>query len=265
MPTALITGASAGIGATFAERLATEHHGLVLVARDQARLTAQASALSERYGVPVEVLAADLADDEGCAAVERRLADPDRPVHVLVNNAGFGLNQSFVEANVEDEERMLRVHIRAVMRCTHAVLPQMLERGKGDVINVASVAGFGPAQPGATYSASKAWVINFSESIGSGVQQYGVRVMALCPGYTRTEFHQRAGITLPIPNALWLRAEDVVRTGLRDLRRGRLVSVPDLRYKLVVAAMRHLPHRLVIRATRDARGRITRDPRTGAA
>lgn len=264
MPTALITGASAGIGAAFAERLATEHHDLVLVSRDEARLTEQATTLSERYGVLVEVLAADLADDEGCAAVERRLSDPDRPVHVLVNNAGFGLNQSFVEADVEDEERMLRVHVRAVMRSTHAVLPQMLDRGKGDVINVASVAGFGPAQPGATYSASKAWVINFSESIGSGVREYGVRVMALCPGYTRTEFHQRAGITLPIPDGLWLRADDVVRAGLRDLRRGRLVSVPDLRYKLVVAAMRHLPHGLVTRVTRDARGRISRDPRTGA-
>jgi hypothetical protein len=264
MPTALVTGATAGIGAAFADRLATEHHDLILVARDESRLAGERSRLQDRYGVQVETLPADLADDVGCAAVERRLSDPDHPVHMLVNNAGFALNSSFVEADVEDEEQLLRVHIRAVMRLTHAVLPQMLERGRGDVINVASVAGFGPAQPGATYSASKAWVINFSESVGAGVRDYGIRMLALCPGYTRTEFHQRAGITLPIPNGLWLRAEDVVRTGLRDLRRGKLVSVPDVRYKLVVAAMRHLPHGLVTRLTRDARGRISQDPRSGS-
>ncbi|HEX6077647.1 MAG TPA: SDR family oxidoreductase [Micromonosporaceae bacterium] len=264
MPTALVTGATAGIGAAFADRLAMEHHDLVLVARDESRLAEQRSALHDRYGVHVDVLPADLSDDDGCTAVESRLSDPERPVHVLVNNAGFALNSSFVEAAVEDEERLLRVHIRAVMRLSHAVLPQMLERRRGDVINVASVAGFGPAQPGATYSASKAWVINFSESVGAGLREYGVRMMALCPGYTRTEFHQRAGITLPIPDGLWLRAEDVVRTGLHDLRRGKLISVPDVRYKLVVAAMRHLPHGLVARLTRDARGRISRNPHTGA-
>jgi short-subunit dehydrogenase len=264
MPAALVTGATAGIGAAFADRLAVEGHDLILVARDRSRLTERQTQLQDRHRVQVEVLPADLADDAGCATVERRLSDPERPVHVLVNNAGFALNSSFVEASVEEEERLLRVHIRAVMRLTHAVLPQMLERGRGDVINVASVAGFGPAQPGATYSASKAWVINFSESVGTGVREYGVRMVALCPGYTRTEFHQRAGITLPIPDGLWLRAEDVVRAGLHDLRRGKLVSVPDLRYKLVVAAMRHLPHGLVSRLTRDARGRISRNPRSEA-
>lgn len=263
MPTALITGASAGLGAAFAERLALEHHDVVLVSRDEARLTEKAAAIGKRYGVAAEVLPADLATVEGCTTVENRLSDPERPVHVLVNNAGRGLNNSFVEGDIEDEERALNLHVRTVMRLTHAALGQMLRRGKGDVVNVASVAGFGPAQPGATYSAGKAWVINFSESIGYGVREHGVRVMALCPGYTRTEFHQRAGIHVPIPDTMWLRAEDVVRAGLRDLRRGKLVSVPDGRYKLLVAGMRHLPHGLVNRLTRDVRGRIRRAPRTG--
>ncbi|MGH3658406.1 MAG: SDR family NAD(P)-dependent oxidoreductase [Micromonosporaceae bacterium] len=266
MPTALVTGATAGLGAAFADRLAAERHDLILVARDGNRLAETAATLRERYAVTVEVISADLATDEGCASVTARLSDPRRPVHLLVNNAGIGVNSSFAEADVTSEERVLDLHIRAVMRLTHAVLPQMLERGRGDVLNVASVAGFGPAQPGSTYSASKAWVINFSESVGAGLREYGVRVMALCPGYTRTEFHQRAGINIaPIPTRAWLRADDVVRDGLRDLRRGKLVSVPDVRYKLIVAAMRHLPHGLINRLTRDARGRLKRDPRSGEA
>lgn len=265
MPTALITGATAGLGAAFAERLALEHHDLVLVARDEARLTGNAESLRTKHGVQVEVMPADLATDEGCGAVEARLSDPERPVHVLVNNAGIGLNSSFAQNDIAEEERLLRLNVRAVMRLTHAVLPQLLDRRKGDVVNVSSVAGFGPAQPGATYSATKAWVINFSESVGYAAREHGVRVMALCPGYTRTEFHERAGInTLPIPDRMWLRAEDVVREGLRDLRRGKLVSVPDVRYKLIVAGMRHLPHGLVNRLTRDVRGRISRDPGAGS-
>jgi hypothetical protein len=262
MPTALITGATAGLGAAFAERLALEHHDLVLVARDRARLEATAASLADRYGVDTEVIAADLTTDDGTAAVTERLSDPQRPVHVLVNNAGFGINSPFAQGDLAIEERMLDLHIRAVLRLTRAVLDQMLARGKGDVINVASVAGFGPAQPGTTYSASKAWVINFSESIGADLRGHGIRVMALCPGYVRTEFHQRAGITsLPVPARMWLRAEDVVRDGLHDLRRGKLVSVPDVKYKVIVAAMRHLPHGLVNRLTRDARGRIKREGR----
>ena len=267
MPTAVVTGATAGLGAAFAEQLARDGYDVVLVARDAARLDERASALRDRYGVTTETIRADLATLEGCQLVEERLKDRDRPVDLLINNAGIGLNRPFVLADIADEEHLLNLHIRAVLRLTHAALSPMLERGWGAVINVASVAGFGPAQPGATYSASKAWVINFSESIGYGVRDYGVRVMALCPGYTRTEFHQRAGINIePIPKLLWLRAEDVVRSALRDLRRGKLVSVPDLRYKILVAAMRHLPHGLTNRLTRDVRGRIQAEsvPRRGA-
>jgi short-subunit dehydrogenase len=207
--------------------------------------------------VRVAGLPADLSTDEGCAAVEARLADPDHPVDLLVNNAGFSLKESFLRGSVDDEERMLRVNVRAVMRLTRAVLPGMVDRGSGAVVNVSSVAGFGVAMPGATYSATKAWVINFSESVAGSVRRYGVQVMALCPGYTRTEFHRRAGIDVSrSPGWMWLDADRVVRDGLRDLARGRMVSVPDWKYKIAAFGLRHMPRRLVQRVARDTRGRV---------
>src|SRR5205823_5705183 len=141
------------------------------------------------------------------------------------NNAGIGLNGAFLDLDIEDEERMLRLNVHAVLRLTHAVLPGMVDRRQGAVVNVSSVAGFGVPQPGSTYSASKAWVINFSESMAAAVKPFGVRVVAVCPGYTRTEFHQRAGINMSkVPGWLWLDADRVARDGLRDLRRGKAVS-----------------------------------------
>lgn len=259
---AVVTGATAGIGAAFARRLAADGYHLVLVARDEARLTAFAAELTGRYGQPVDVLAADLATEEGVTAVSERIAGApgDTPVELLVNNAGISLNRPFVRSAPADEERLLRLNVHAVMRLTHAVLPRMLEHGRGAVINVSSVAGFGPVMPGSTYSASKAWVTNFSESVALSVRPYGVRVMALCPGYTRTEFHQRAGIDIAnMPGWAWLRAEDVVDEALRDLHKGKFVSVPDWKYKAAVFALRHAPAPLLRRAVRDNRGRINRD------
>lgn len=257
--TALITGATAGIGAAFARQLAAQGYDLVLVARRTDRLEAAAAELS-RHGAAVATLAADLATDEGAAIVGERLADPTAPVGMLVNNAGIGLNSSFLGSKLADEEQLLRLNVLAVMRLTHAVLPGMVERGRGDIVNISSVAGFGPVMPGSTYSSSKAWVTNFSESIGQLVRGYGVRVMALCPGYTRTEFHQRAGIDMTrMPAWLWLDADRLVRDGLADLRRGRSVSVPGWQYKAAVLALRHLPHSLVSRVSRDTRGRVRND------
>jgi len=242
MPTALVTGATAGIGAAFARRLAVEFHDLVLVARDPARLDVFAKELRGAHGVEVEVLPADLASDDGCAAVEARLADADRPVDLLVNNAGIGLKGSFLRNTAEAEEQMLRLNVRAVMRLTHAALGTMVARGRGDVVNVSSVAGFGPVSPGSTYSASKAWVTNFSESLQMAVRSKGVRVVALCPGFVRTEFHERAGIpTSGINQRLWLDADLVARTALADLRKGRPVSTPSLRYKVLAGLVRHVP------------------------
>ncbi|SCL59375.1 hypothetical protein GA0070606_3090 [Micromonospora citrea] len=255
---ALITGATAGIGAAFARRLASEGWDLVLVARDAARLADTAAELTARHGRQVETIPADLSTDDGCAAVERRLADGS--VELLVNNAGISLNTPFLRSSAEDEARLLRLNVHAVMRLTLAALRPMTEHRRGAVINVSSVAGFGAVMPGSTYSASKAWVTNFSESVGQSARPFGVRVMALCPGYTRTEFHERAGIDMSkTPGWMWLRADDVVAEALRDLRKGKLVSVPAWKYKLAVAGLRHAPRRLLEAVARDTRGRIGRD------
>ncbi|HEU4423251.1 MAG TPA: SDR family oxidoreductase [Pilimelia sp.] len=258
--TAVVTGATSGIGAAFARRLAADGYDLVLVARDAQRLADIAADLATKHGVSTETLPADLSTDKGCAAVEDRLRDAERPVHLLINNAGTSLNTPFVRSSPEDEERLLRLNVHSVMRLTRAALPGMVERRHGGVVNVSSVAGFGAVMPGSTYAASKAWVTNFTESVALSVRPYGVRVMALCPGYTRTEFHQRIGIDMTkTPQWLWLDADDVVNDALRDLDRARVVSVPDWKYKLAVFALRHAPRRLLQVAARDTRGRIDRD------
>ena len=239
MPTALVTGASAGIGAAFARRLAADGLGLVLVARDPVRLEAAAAELADRYRVEVETLAADLSAEDGIAAVEARLSDPDRPVDLLVNNAGFGIRDRFGTAPLTDELAMVKLHIEAVLRLTRAALPGMRERGRGYVVNVASVAAF---LPRGTYGASKSWVVAFSQSVARDLAGTGVRVMALCPGFTRTEFHDRGGIDMSaLQGWMWLSAEQVVDEGLRDLARGRSVSVPSARYKVMIAATRKVP------------------------
>ena len=258
--TALVTGASSGIGAAFARRLAAEHYGLVVVARDIDRLAATAESLRAEHGVPVEVINADLGTDAGRELIATRLQDPDRPIDLLVNNAGLSLNTPFLRSTVESETRLLSLNVHAVMRLTLAALPGMVDRGRGEIINVSSVAGFGAAMPGSTYPASKAWVTNFSESVALSVARLGVRVMALCPGYVRTEFHERAGINMSkTPAFLWLDADRLVQEALRDLRRGKVVSVPTWKYKVAVFALRHLPRPLLQRVARDTRGRIGRD------
>ncbi|MFI7224791.1 SDR family NAD(P)-dependent oxidoreductase [Nonomuraea angiospora] len=244
MPTALITGATSGLGAAFARRLAADGFSLVLVSRDEQRLSESADQLKLRYGVDAEVLPADLATEEGLARVESRVADG---VDLLVNNAGFGHPGRFLEVPVEDEVRMLRVHCEAVLRLTLAALPGMRERDRGAIVNVASVAAFFPR---GTYSASKAWVVNFSESAASDVGNPRIKIMALCPGFVRTEFHQRASMdTSGIPRFLWLKADDVVRETMRDLALGKRVSVPDLRYKAIVAIGRLVPRGLQARVS----------------
>jgi len=249
---AVVTGATAGIGAGFARQLSTEGYDLILVARDPERLATMATELGN-----ADVLAADLSTAAGCEAVEARLAVT--PPDLLVNNAGLGLNRGLLDNTLEREEYLLRLNVHAVLRLTMAVLPGMVDRGRGELLNVSSVAGFGPVMPGSTYSASKAWVTNFSESIGALARPFGVRVMALCPGYTRTEFHERAGINMKkTPDWMWLQVDDVVRTGLADLRRGRTVSVPNWKYKVAVWGMRHLPRRWVSAVSRDVRGRTGR-------
>lgn len=239
---ALVTGATTGIGAAFASQLAREGSDLILVARTAARLSTQAAELTSRYGIGVETIAADLSTTEGLGSVESRIADPDAPVDLLVNNAGFGLEASFLDSAVSDEDGMLAVNVGAVMRLTHAALPAMVGRGSGGIVNVSSIAGFVPTGPGASYSASKAWVTAFSESLAVLLRGSGVQITALCPGFTRTEFHERAGVARrEVPERMWLLADDVVACGLRDHRRGAVISVPGASYKATMLGARLAP------------------------
>jgi short-subunit dehydrogenase len=240
--TAVITGPTAGIGRVFADQLAGRGHDLVLVARDRERLAAVAADLRSRHGVGVEVLPADLADPESRADVEARLSDRERPVSLLVNNAGFGHRHPFTENSVEDEQRMLDVLVTAVMRLSHAALGPMLERGEGRIVNVSSVAAF---LPRGTYSAAKAYVVSFTEWLDLTYRDRGVRAMVLCPGFVRTEFHQRMGVSpASAPGWMWLDADPLVREALADLDRGRTVSIPTKRYKLLSTVARCTPSSL---------------------
>ncbi|AOP45261.1 SDR family oxidoreductase [Streptomyces lydicus] len=239
MTTALITGATAGIGAAFARRLASDGHSVVLVARNEKRLREQATELHDRHGIEAEVLVADLATEEGIGAVEARLADAKHPVDLLVNNAGFGNKGEYLEVSMADELTMLKVHCEAVLRLTTAAVRGMRDRRRGAVVNVASVAAFVPR---GTYGASKAWVVQFTQGAARDLAGSGVRLMALCPGFVRTEFHERAGMgTDNIPGWMWLDADKLVDAAMKDLVRGKSLSIPDPRYKALMGAVKLAP------------------------
>jgi short-subunit dehydrogenase len=240
---ALITGATAGLGAEFAAQLAGQGCSLVLVARDQDRLDSTAASLHNQFGVAVEVISADLATKTGLSAVQHRLADTEHPVDLLVNNAGFGLITTFHESAMEDEDRHLELLVAVPMRLTHTALGQMVARKTGTIINVASVAAYTPR---GTYGAAKAWVISFSRWANIRYRRDGITVTAVAPGFVHTEFHQRMKArTDNIPNALWLTPDQVVTDALRAAAQGKAVTIPTFRYKVVVALSRILPSRLV--------------------
>lgn len=241
-PVALITGPTSGIGAGFARRFARDGYDLVLVARDGGRLERLAAELRDEAGANVEVLTADLAEAAGRAKVADRLT---AGVQVLVNNAGFGTSGEFWDTDYALLQSQLDVNVTAVMQLTHAALPAMLAAGHGTVINVASVAGLLPGR-GSTYSASKAWVISFSEGLANGLDGTGVGVHALCPGFVRTEFHQRAGIDMDgTPSWLWLEVDDVVSETMAGIAKDKVVIIPGLQYKALTTGGRVIPRNLV--------------------
>jgi hypothetical protein len=248
VPTALVTGATAGLGAEFARQLAAEAYNLVLVARDAERLEQIASELSGREGATVEVISADLISDEGCSVVAKRIEDREHPIDLLINNAGFGMYKVFGSAALADEERQLDLNVRAVLRLSHSAVRAMTGRGNGRIVNVSSVSAFVPRGSNATYAASKAWVTMFSEALSVQLKGSGVTVTAICPGFTRTEFHQRAEADMShVPERMWLSAADVVREGLADAFAGRPVSVPTRQYRRLVLLARIVPRWLLRR------------------
>ncbi|QVQ51649.1 SDR family NAD(P)-dependent oxidoreductase [Spiractinospora alimapuensis] len=243
MATALITGGTAGIGLVFARHLARQGYDLVLVARDRERLEETARDLGSTHGRSVEVLTADLSDLGDVERVAARIADVDSPIELLVNNAGFGIHAPLTGEDLTPHTRALDVMARSVLLLGGAAGRAMAARGGGMIINVSSTAGF-MALGG--YSAIKAWVTAYSESLSVELRGSGVRVTALCPGWVRTEFHERAGInTESIPAKLWIDADLVVATALRDVRRGAVVSIPSWRFRFLMWCVRHLPRRAV--------------------
>jgi len=243
MGTALVTGGTSGIGAEFARQLAGRGHDLVLVARDTSRLDAMAAELRAR-GRSVEILVADLADPAGTDRVAARLADPAHPIDVFVNNAGFRVSSPLSSPDLAEHDRALNVMVRAVLVLGGAAAKAMRARATGAIVNVASING---QLTLSGYSAIKAWVRVYSESLSNELRGSGVTVTALMPGWVRTEFHQRAGTTKGeagrggIPDFLWLEPEALVRLCLRDVDRGRVISIPTIRYKFLSWLVKHLP------------------------
>ena len=241
MTTALITGGTAGIGLGFAHRFAADGQDLVLVARTAPRLEQTAAELHLRYGVHVDTITADLATPDGCAEVEQHLASA--PVDILVNNAGHSLPHPYPHSSLADEERMLDLLVRAPLRLTHAVIPNMTKQGRGAILNIASVAGLVPA---GTYGAAKAWLIHFSESLRLDLAPHGVRVLAVCPGFTHTE----APHIDSVPDWIWLSVDQVVDQAMKDLYRRKPRSIAGRHFKLYATAVGHAPRRLAARMAR---------------
>ena len=250
MSTALVTGATSGIGLSFAHQLAERGHDIVLVARDRVRLENVSDELRAKYDVGTEILVADLSDRAETGKVAERLADRARPVDLLVNNAGYSLKRRFLDNDIEAEEALFDVLGRAVLVLSHAAANAMRKRGHGAIVNVSSVAGQIASGP---YSAVKSFVTVFTEGLATELAGTGVTATALLPGFTHTEFHQRAGVTMTsIPEFMWLDADTLVRDCLDDVAKGRVVSVPGAQYKAIVGALRVLPRGLVRSRARKA-------------
>lgn len=238
---ALVTGSTAGIGESFSRLLAENNYNIVLVARDLQRLEERALLLEANYKISTHIIQADLSTDAGCAVVEQYIAN--NQIDVLINNAGFGLNKAFTMSALEAEQQMLDVLVRTPMRLMHSALSGMKERNKGVVINVSSVAGY---IAGGTYSAAKSYMTVLSESLNTELAGTKVKICALCPGFTRTEFHQRARMSMKgLPNFMWLNSDSLVKRGWVDALKGKAVSIPGWQYRLLVFVIQTLPRTLI--------------------
>jgi len=238
---AIVTGATSGIGESFTRLLAENNYNIVLVARDLPRLQERAHGLQENFRVETHIIQADLSTEIGCAAVEKYIAD--NQIDVLINNAGFGLNKAFTMSALEAEQQMFDVLVRSPMRLMHVVLPLMKQRNKGVVINVSSVAGF---IAGGTYSASKSYLTVLSESLHTELADTNIRISALCPGFTRTEFHQRGRMSMKgLPSFMWLDSDKLVAKAWSDALKGEAVSIPGWQYQLLVFVIQGLPRTIV--------------------
>jgi len=234
---ALITGSSSGIGAAFAHRLAVEGYDLILVARRKEKLDSLAAEIRRQSSVTVEVLTADLSQDEAVQRVAERIQSCPN-LSMLINNAGFGYPGTFWDVDPQGQLAMINVHVTASTLLCRAVLPGMLERQAGAIINVSSIASFAPRRTGTLYHATKAYLNAFTSGLAAELTGTPIMVQVLCPGFTVTEFHDNPGYKnfkrSSIPSFLWLRAEDVVHESLRDLQRGKLICVPGRAYRLMV-------------------------------
>ena len=238
---ALVTGATAGIGESFTRLLAENGYNIVLVARDLPRLQERALSLEAKFAISTKVIQADLSTNEGCESIEKFIAA--NQIDVLINNAGFGINKAFTLSELNAEQQLLDVLVRTPMRLMHTVLPGMKERNKGVVINVSSVAGW---IAGGTYSASKSYLTVLSESLHTELASTNVKICALCPGFTRTEFHQRGKMKMGgLPNFMWLDADKLVAKSWKDAQRNKPVSVPGWQYKTLVFIAQYAPRPLV--------------------
>jgi short-subunit dehydrogenase len=243
MSTALITGGTSGIGAAFARTLAARGDDLVLVARNADRLSEMATDLKERYAISVETITADLAVRDDVIGVAERLTSAEQPIDMLINNAGFGVPTKLTDPDTTPHEHAIDVMIRAILILSAAAGRTMRQRGAGTIINVSSTAGFVTM---GVYSAIKAWVTSYTEGLANELHGTGVKVTALCPGWVRTEFHERANIHVgSIPEFMWLDADRVVADCLHDAAAGKVICIPSKRYAVMMTIADHLPHRLM--------------------
>jgi short-subunit dehydrogenase len=240
---ALVTGATSGIGESFTRLLASNKYNVVLVARDLPRLQERAQGLEAKFGIKTQVIQADLATDEGCLKVEKYILE--NQVDVLINDAGFGTSKAFTMSTLDVEQQLLDVLVRTPMRLMHVALPLMKARNQGIIINVSSVAGY---IAGGSYSASKSYLTVLTESLHTEIAATNVKVSALCPGFTRTEFHQRGKMSMKgLPNFLWLNSDRLVEQSWKDAMKGKAVSVPGWQYKLLVFVVQTLVPRSLVR------------------